>query len=207
MANDFCNDLKSILRAKHVKTMLKALNDRERVGWEKWLQFELVRYYHENNHDPYWEYPYSNNMQHKPDNMAKRIDLVYRKKNTNTSLYNGVEIKVMYPEYSISGILKDLSRVALIKRSEWELRAVTGLSVYPTEVMEGKKEYSKYKTFVNSLLRTKRGKLLRCNGWSLLVLGWEAKVIGDASVLRQQYKDYLQSLKAIANKHDIEVAC
>lgn len=204
MVNDFYRDMQTIFRKSHVRRMLDVLNEQETSGWEKWLQFELMRYYHDLDHEPYKEQGYDKNQQHKADNITNRIDLVYRKKNWNTVFYNGVEIKVMRPpQYSIKGILKDLVGVSQIKTSLWELRAVTGLSVYSTEIMNETREYSRYKNFVNSLTNAKRAKLLECNGWSCLVLGWESKAISTKKIMKEEYKSYLQSIGGLANKHDI----
>jgi len=206
LTNDFCNDIQCILRKRHIKKMLGILNEQQSGGWEKWFQLELVRYYHDLEHEPHWECGFEKSLQHNPEKLINRLDLVYRKKNTNNNYYNGVEIKVQrFPQYSIKGILTDLTGVSHIKSSNWELRAVTGLSIYATDIIESVSDNSRYKSFVRRLISSKRAKVLKCNGWSCLILGWEANNISTPSTMKKEYQEYIRSIGEIASKYDIKM--
>ncbi|ORJ57512.1 hypothetical protein [Geothermobacter hydrogeniphilus] len=201
-------------KGQHYHSFLKFLANEERSGWEKWIQFELIRHINsqDKNHEFYWEDRYKLNGKTKK---TKQLDLVYRPLNFTADKYVGIELKVQrYIEYSVNGILKDLywlSKITIREtsrqeetRDSWNFRSILGIAFF-SKPSEDNKRQSKYREFIKQLEEERLATLTEeIPGWYAVVINWQARSPKeDNSKLKESYINFYKKIRHFAKKHGI----
>ena len=168
--------------------------------WENWFQMELLYLLvHSGVKDAWFEDRYSHDKRTKlPYSKLgfaqASIDIVYRRPNTISHLYTGIELKVQnHPEHSIKGSLVDLLRIGSIVSSEWAFRAIFSISIYLHETS------SKY----IALAREMEGDIINIGPYKAAIIGWEASSASEATL--DSYKQWLALLKQEFKKKKINL--
>lgn len=161
---EFITSLTSeFLQRAHIKKTLKAINDCEMSGWEKWLQIELSAFLETRDDIRAWwrESSYEIDKRVAESRKSCAVDFLIHQKWKQSHM--ALELKqVNSPTACIQGMIKDKKKIETIKTAKYDIRSVWCLGVHRAiesdEVKRLAAYYgSKLKSPVNSkLLVTER---------------------------------------------------
>ena len=120
---------------KHIRNRLKHIEDNVITGWEIWLQIEFSVFIDSHFYVSQWdrEFPYSIDRRSARHRKNMLIDFIIRKKHAALEQYIALEIKQnLNVSACIRGMMEDVCKIWLVKRSEDDLRSMWCLGVHPT---------------------------------------------------------------------------
>ncbi|MFG6467533.1 hypothetical protein [Roseateles sp. BYS87W] len=147
----------------HIKKTLKAINDSEMTGWEKWLQIELAAFLEARDDIKAWWRESSYEMDKRLVESRKRcaVDFLVHQKWKQSHM--ALELKqVNSPTACVQGMIRDKKKIDGIKSAKYDIRSVWCVGVHravdPAEVARLVAYYgSKLNSPVNpKLLSTER---------------------------------------------------
>ncbi len=178
----FINIIEEFAKKKSIRDKLDYFYDNGISAWEKWFQLEL-RYFLEQKKNEIYIEDLFNRDKRTAKKYLNRVDLTYRRPNTSSEHYVGLELKVVdHPTVSIKkAIDEDLKGMAEILPSEWPFKAVISTAVYKNE---GEAIKSKYIDLVDKI-----GVHLSFGQYYIAIMFWESDILANAN--RENYKRWL----------------
>jgi hypothetical protein len=129
---EFLSELATqFFRSKHLRQTLMAIQEDSITGWEKWLQIEFAAFLRQHDSVKAW----GRESQYKLDGRLAKVrqtcavDFIIHQKAKHSHL--ALEIKqIRSPASCINGMLKDIKKLAKIRKSDYDIRGVWCLGVH-----------------------------------------------------------------------------
>lgn len=196
-------EIKKILNSDRTHTILSHLSERKKLGWEKWIQYELAYALTELG-EPEVEVRFAFD---KSDSVALRhskntngyIDVVFRKPHQRRNLFSALEIKLGKSDRIVRSLFVDLLKVAACNNNHWQYRSVTALGI----VLGSGVRNTKFSKATQDLMDSGHLQTDQIEGtdFKLLSLKWSEQ---PRNATKDKFRTWLKEIEEILNNNSVQ---
>ena len=196
--------IKKITNTGKVNKVLQYLSDEKKLGWEKWLQYELAFALNDLG-DPKTEVKFSYDKRMKISSGRAKfenglIDIVFRKKFAAKDYFTALELKLGPSTKIVRALVSDLVKIGASRSRKWDFRAVMAVGIFRDTGANG----NKFSRGVQELVKGKIIHLvpIKKTQFKMLILGWQ---VAPRDALRSNYREWLKKVEDTLDSHDVRV--
>lgn len=198
------SNVKKILDSKKINGVLAYLSEKGKMGWEKWIQYELafaLREFGDIEVESKFAFDKTKSVAlKKAKNENGYIDILFRPKNTAVDYFVALELKLGKTDRVVRALLSDLIKISACKREEWQYRSVVAMGIVRDDA--GKK--TKFNRAVQQLIDEEiiQVSTVKNTNFKILTLAWS---VPPGKAKRKNFTDWLFQIEDILKTQEVSV--
>lgn len=201
---DLASNVERILNSKKINSVLAYLDETGKMGWEKWIQYELAFALRDFG-DVEVEYKFTFDKTKsvalkKANNENGYIDILFHPKHTAKDYFVALELKLGKTDRIIRALLSDLIKISACRRREWEYRSVVAMGILRDD---GGKQ-TKFNRGVQQLIDEEflHVSTIKNTNFKTFTLAWNVR---PGIAKRKNFSNWLSQIEGILEGQDVNV--
>lgn len=204
VTSNLISNVQQIFESKKINGVLAYLSETNKMGWEKWIQYELAFALREFG-DVEVEYKFTFDKTKsvslkKAKNENGYIDILFHPKNTAKDYFVALELKLGKSDRVVRALVSDLIKIAACKRATWEYRSVIAMGI----VADDGAKQTRFTRTVQQLIDEGfvQVSAVKNTNFKILTLGWSV-LPGKAE--RKNFSEWLSQIESILKNQNVSI--
>lgn len=202
--SNLASNVEGILNSKKINSVLAYLDVKEKMGWEKWIQYELafaLREFGDIEVESKFIFDKTKSVALKnAKNENGYIDILFHPKNTATDYFVALELKLGKTDRVVRALLSDLIKISACKTTAWQYRSVVAMGI----VRDDGGKQTKFNRSVQQLIGEEflQVSMIKNTNFKILTLAWSVR---PGMAKRKNFSGWLSQIENILKIQNVSV--
>lgn len=204
VTSNLVSNVEKILKSKKINSVLTYLDEKGKMGWEKWIQYELafaLREFGDIEVESKFTFDKTKSVAlKKAKNENGYIDILFHPKNTAADYFVALELKLGKTDRVVHALMSDLIKISACKRTKWQYRSVVAMGI----VRDDGEKQTKFTRAVQQLIDEDfvQVSIVKNTNFKVLTLAWSVR---PGMAERKNFSDWLIKIENILENQNVSV--